>query len=370
MKTPVVGFVHDWLNGMRGGEKCLEAMLDVYPGSPIYTLFCERARISKKIASHPIHTSFLQGFPGINRVYRHLLPILPKAVESLRPAPCEVLLSMSHCVAKSAHKPKGSKHICYLFTPVRYAWCQFDEYFSGRNRMTQAAIRMALERLKKWDYETTPRVDQFIAISKHVAQRVHDFYGREASVIYPPVETDFYTPDPLIPREDFYLVLSALVPYKRLDLAIRAMSRANKRLIVIGEGPERKRLEKMAGPSVEFLGWRSDGDLLAYYRRARALLFPGEEDFGIVPVEMQACGGAVIGLGRGGLLETVRAGQTGVFFQEPTEQSLLEAVDTFEAQSWDPLRSRENALRFSRQRFVSELSRAIENASGFSGGVS
>lgn len=356
-----VTFVHDWLNGMRGGEKCLEAMLERHPNSPIHTLFYERGRVSNRIASHPVHTTFLQRWPGIFKHYRSFLPFFPAAIDSARLKPCDVVVSMSHCVAKSVKKPAGSAHLCYIFSPVRYAWCQFDEYFSGRDPVSRAAIRAALDRLKSWDRATASRVDRFVAISKHVAARVREFYNREASVVYPPADVDFYTPDRSARREDFYLVLSALVPYKRLDLAVRAMTRMKKNCVVIGEGPERKNLEKLAGPTVKFLGWRSDEELRGHYRRAKALLFPGEEDFGIVPVEMQACGGPVVGLGRGGLLETVRDGLTGVFFREPSEDALIDAVERFEKQTWDPGRSRENALRFARQRFVSELSAAVEN---------
>lgn len=352
---------------MRGGEKCLEAMLERHPDSPIHTLFYEKGRVSGRIAAHPIRTTFMQKLPGVFRHYRNLLPVFPSAVDSMKLEPCDVVVSMSHCVAKSVKKPEGSTHLCYIFTPVRYAWCQFEEYFSTANPLKKMAIKAALEQLKRWDRETASRVDRFVAISNHVAGRIREFYGREASVIYPPADTDYYVPDASIPREDFYLVLSALVPYKRLDLAVRTMTRMNRKLVVIGEGPERKNLEKIAGPTVKFLGWRPDAELLEYYRRAKALLFPGEEDFGIVPVEMQACGGPVIGLGRGGLLETVREGHTGVFFNEPTEEAMAEAVERFEARMWDPARSRENSLRFSRPRFTAELSAAIERAAAEKG---
>lgn len=209
--------------------------------------------------------------------------------------------------------------------------------------------------LRRWDYRTAGKVDHFIAISQHVKKRIERYYKRQAEVIYPPVDTDFFTPAERQGRENFYLVVSALVPYKKVDVAVQAFNCLGRRLIVIGEGPERKRLEAMAKKNIEFLGWQPDEIIRQYYRRARALIFPGEEDFGIVPVEMQACGGAVLALAKGGALETIKDGKTGLFFADPNERSLLNAVDRFERMNLKANDARENAMRFSRERFKKEI---------------
>jgi len=353
-------FVHDWLNGMRGGEKCLELLCETYPGSSIYTLFCEKDKLSERILSHPIRTSWLQRVPGLLRGYRHYLPFYPAAMESFRVGPCDIVLSFSHCVAKGIPKRKNSIHICYCFTPMRYAWGFFDEYFGQMNILSRAVIRVFLKRLREWDKRSAARVDHFIAISQHIRKRIHDCYGRDAEVIYPPVNTLYYEPDHRVDREDFYLVVSALVPYKRVDLAVKTAKKFKKRLIVIGDGPQRRALETMAGTETRFLGWQPDDVLRDHYRRAKALLFPGEEDFGIVPVEMQACGGRVIAYGRGGALETVLGGQTGIFFPDLKIESLEEAMCRFEVITWDPDAPRKNALRFSGERFIMEMMTMVQ----------
>ena len=348
--------VHDWLNGMRGGEKCLEVLCEIFPESPVYTLFCEKNKVSHEIARHSVRQSWLGSLPGVRSVYRYYLPLFPAAIESFDLKDYDLVVSTSHCVAKGARRREGARHVCYCFTPMRYAWTFFDEYFGGRGALSRGLIRRLLERLKAWDLRANSRVDHFVAISRHVQKRIHDYYGRPSEVIYPPCDTDFYVPDGE-PREDFYLIVSALVPYKKIDRAIRAL--AGRRLVIIGDGPERKKLEKNAPEGVQFLGWRPDEALRDYYRRARALVFPGEEDFGIVPVEAQACGCPVIAHGVGGALETVIDGQTGVFFAEPTEAALQDAVARFEKASFDPVRARENALRFSRERFKNEMKAMI-----------
>lgn len=353
-------FSHDWLNGMRGGEKCLEALCELYPASPIHTLFYEKGRVSDVIAARRIHTSWLQHFPKIFTHYRNYLPFFSSAVESLNLKDFDLVVSTSHCVAKGVKKAPDALHVCYCFTPVRYAWGFFDEYFGNKNFILKYLIRFFVERLKKWDLRSNERVDHFIAISRHVKERIERHYKRSAEVIYPPVDTDFYAPDPAVKREDFYLVVSALVPYKRVDLAIRVFNRLHRKLVIIGDGPEKAALQKLAGKNTVFLGWQSNEILRDYYRRARALVFPGEEDFGIVPVEMQACGGFVIAFAQGGALETVFAGKTGILFDEPAEASLESAIMNFETHSLNSDAARENACRFSRERFKSEIKEAID----------
>ncbi len=349
---------HDWLNGMRGGEKCLEAIAELYPGSPIYTLFHENGKISATLEKHPIQVSWIQKLPDVYKRYRHYLPLFPRAIESFCLKDAEVVISTSHCVAKGIRKSKGAVHICYCFTPMRYAWDLFDEYFGAQNFFLRKGIAAFMPSLRKWDYESSRGVDHFIAISEHVKKRIQRFYKRSAEVIYPPVDTDFFT-STRTARENFYLIVSALVPYKRIDVAIQAFNCSGKRLVVIGEGPERKKLEALAKKNVEFLGWQPDELIRQYYRRARALIFPGEEDFGIVPVEMQACGGFVLALAKGGALETVRDGKTGLFFPDPDERSIVKTVERFEGMHWIPEDSRQNAAGFSRERFKKEMRDAV-----------
>ncbi len=356
-----VALSHDWLNGMRGGEKCLEAFCDLYPESTIYTLFHEKGKVNGSIASKPIFTSSIQNLPNVFRSYRHYLPFFPKAVESFDLKGYDLVLSTSHCVAKGIRKQNGALHVCYCFTPMRYAWGFFEEYFGRRNILSKWLIKYFMKRLKAWDLRSNQNVDHFVAISHHVKNRIREFYNKEADVVYPPVNTDYFTPDGAKGPEDFYLIVSALVPYKRIGLAIEAFNKLGRRLVVIGDGPLRKALEKKAGRNIEFLGWQSDEVLRDYYRRTRALIFPGEEDFGIVPVEVQACGRFVIAFGKGGVLETVIDGKTGLFFHEISEESLCAAVHQFEKGNFNPEDARANAVRFGRERFKAEIKNMIQD---------
>lgn len=345
---------------MRGGEKCLEAIAEIFPQSTLYALFCEPDKISPALASHPVRTSFVQRLPGVRKHYRNYLPFFPAAVGSFDLKGVDLVISTSHCVAKGIKKPAGAKHVSYCFTPMRYAWGFFDEYFGDRNPLARKGIGAAVGFLRSWDKASSARVDRFIAISRHVEARIRRCYGRESDVIYPPADTDFYTPTEDL-REDYHLVVSALVPYKRVDLAVRAFSAAGKKLVVIGSGPEEARLKRLAGPTVQFLGWQSDESLRAHYRRAKALIFPGEEDFGIVPVEAQACGCPVIAYAQGGALETVVEGKTGLFFHRLEETALMDAVRKGEAAVFSAQATRANAERFGRERFKKEIRSVIDS---------
>ncbi|MEW4568804.1 glycosyltransferase [Tautonia sp. JC769] len=324
--------VHDWLTGMRGGEKCLEILCRAFPDAPLYTLIHDRGRMSPAIESMSIRTSPLQRIPGVLRHYRHLLPLMPLAARSWRPESVDVVISLSHCVAKAVRVPPGVPHLCYCFTPMRYAWDGRAAYLDGWSGkpVRKAMAGAALDRLRAWDRATARGVSQFVAISETVRRRIARCYGRDSRVIPPPVDTDFYTPDPAARRDGPYLCVSALVPYKKLDHAVAACSASGRPLVVIGSGPERARLEKQAGPSVRFLGWQSDEVIRDHYRRCRALLFPGEEDFGIVPAEALACGAPVIALNRGGVAETVDP-RVGWLFDEPGPEALCRAIEGFEA---------------------------------------
>ncbi len=351
-----VALSHDWLNGMRGGEKCLEVFCELFPGSPLYTLFYEKGKVSETIVSHPIKVSPLQGVPGIFKRYRFYLPFFPWAVASLKPQDnTDLLISTNHCVAKGVKKPKKAVHICYCFTPMRYAWGFFEDYFGGRSRWQQFLVKVVLARLKKWDLKVNKNVDHFVAISEHIKKRIERNYNREAMVIYPPVDTDFFMADEKKEREDFYLIVSALVPYKAIDLAIEAFNQSKKKLVIIGDGPSRAELESMARENITFLGWKSNEVLRDHYRRAQALVFPGEEDFGIVPVEAQGCGAPVIAFAAGGALETVIDGVTGVFFREATADSLLDALQRLEKLPLNAQDAVDNAQKFSKERFKNEM---------------
>jgi glycosyltransferase involved in cell wall biosynthesis len=325
-----VALVHDWLIGMRGGEKCLEVLCRAFPQATLHTLIHRRGALSPTIEAMTIRTSPLQSLPGVLRHYRKLLPVMPLAARSWDVGDVDLVVSLSHCVAKAVRPPQGVPHVCYCFTPMRYAWQTRDAYLDGwsdRPIRRALAIRM-LNRMRAWDRATASRVSHFIAISKTVRERIARCYGRESRVIPPPVDTVFYAPE-CVQRDDFYLCVSALVPYKRVEHAVTACSISGRPLIVIGEGPELARLRRMAGPSVRFLGWQPDEVIRDHYRRCRALLFPGEEDFGIVPIEALACGSPVIALGKGGAAETVDDA-VGRLYGSPTAEGLLEAIESWE----------------------------------------
>jgi glycosyltransferase involved in cell wall biosynthesis len=302
---PRVALVHDWLTGMRGGEKCLEVLCRRWPHARLFTLLHRPGAVSEAIERLAPRTTFLQRLPQVHRYYRFLLPLMPAAAAMWRVPRADLIVSFSHCVAKAVKPPAGAAHVCYCFTPMRYAWHMRESYFGGRLAGLKAkAVARLLGALRDWDRRTATRVTHFVAISQTVQRRIAECYGRSSDVIYPPVDTEFYCPAP-VPRDDSYLVVSAFAPYKRLDLAIAACNRLGRHLVIIGVGQDEARLRALAGPSVRFLGWQPDTVIRDYLRRCRALLFPGEEDFGIVPVEAQACGAPVIAFGRGGATESV-----------------------------------------------------------------
>lgn len=357
-RTMVLG--HDWLTGMRGGERVLELLCETFPDAPIATLLCNPESVSETIRRHPVVASWLGRIPGIHRHYRNWLPLMPWAARSLAVPPCDVLLTCSHCVSKAFRKPVGAKHLCYCFTPMRYAWTFREEYF-GRNPLKGLALAPLLAALRVWDRKTASEVDRFVGISQHVADRIRRHYGRDCDVVYPPVDVARCTPAPdgRGGEGGFDLIVSALVPYKRVDLAVETYSRHAWPLKVVGVGGAAKALAAKAGPTVEFLGWKSDDDVLALYRQCRFLVFPGEEDFGIVPLEAQACGRPVVAFGCGGALETVREGETGVFFSQQTPEALAEAVEHAARQRWDPAAIRAHAETFGPARFLAGLGQSL-----------
>ncbi|MGM0568871.1 MAG: glycosyltransferase, partial [Elusimicrobiota bacterium] len=292
--------VHDWLTGMRGGEKVLQQICLLYPDSPLYTLIHEPGELSKIIENRPVYKSLLQYLPLGKRFYRYYLPLLPLLVKSLDTQKHDFVISTSHCVAKNVKAAKGGVHICYCHTPMRYIWDMFDSYFSFRKSPpVYLFMKLFLPYLRYMDVKTAANVDYFIANSGTTAQRIKKHYKREARVIYPPVDTDTYTPAN-IKKENFYLIVSSLVPYKKVDLAVEAFNKSGRKLRVIGSGPQEEYLKKKAGGNISFYGWLGEEEIKDNYRKCRGLVFPGKEDFGIVPVEAMACGSPVIAYGKGG----------------------------------------------------------------------
>lgn len=376
--------VHDWLTGMRGGEKCLEVFCELFPEADILTLIHVPGQVSARIEQHRIITSFLQDIPGRERWYRYLLPLMPAAIEAFDLSPYDVVLSSSHCVAKGVIPRPDALHVSYLHTPMRYAWDLWPQYFPPKGWVSRYVLPVLLNRLRTWDTVSTQRVDHLVANSRFVAQRIAKYYRREATVIHPPVDTAWFTPAPggRPAPEGFYLMVTALVPNKRVDLAIEAFNQLRRPLKIIGSGPLEASLKRLAGPAVEMLGWCSDEVLRQAYAACRAVVFPSQEDFGIVPLEANAAGRPVIALAQGGSLETVvplnaevcqdRQGccangarsPTGVLFAEPSAAALAEAVQWFEAHeaAFDPEALRQHALQFDRQEFKQRMSQFLNAA--------
>ena len=359
--NPSIALIHDWLVTMRGGEKALEALCELYPGARLCTLVHRQGSCSEVIEAMDIRTSPIQDLPyGIDH-YQYYLPLFPTAVRTFNLKNFDIVISSSHAAAKGVRVSSTSLHFCYCYTPMRYIWDQYESYFGkGRAPWPQRlAMRMMLGPLRRWDLGTARKVDYFIAISRNVQERIKRIYRRESLVIYPPVDVGRFS---LSGRDDgYFLVVSALVPYKRVDLAVEAFNDLGARLLVIGTGPELKRLQSRAKKNIEFLGWVSEGELPGYYAGARALIFPGEEDFGIVPVEAMACGKPVIAYGRGGALETVTDGVSGILFTEQTRESLTFAVKRLDSLRLDAAAVRSGALRFDVPVFKERLSRFVQD---------
>ncbi len=349
MKTAIV---HDWLVSMGGAERVLEAIVKLYP-SPIYTLLDHL-----KLKDYQTKTSFLQKIPGSSKIYRNLLPLFPKAIESFDLSTYDLILSDSHAVAKGAVTHPKQLHICYCHTPMRYVWDLYETYLVEMSSFKRRLAKPFLRYLKKWDLKTLSRVSHFIANSYYVAERIKKNYGRDASVIYPPVATDLFQISKK--KEEFYLTVARLVPYKKIDLIVEAFGHLpSKRLIVIGDGPEMARIKSKAKKNIELLGWQSDELMRDYMGKAKAFVFAADEDFGIATVEAQAAGTPVIAFGHGGSLETVTK-ETGLFFSEQSVRSIAEAIGRFEQKTFDPNTIRHHASRFSRERFANQYRSFVE----------
>ena len=351
--------MHDWLITWRGGEKVLAAMAELFPSAPIFTLFHDPRDMPASIESHRIVTSVLDRIPGARGRHREFLPLMPGAIRLLDVGEVDLVISSSHCVAKGIRVPKGARHVSYVHAPLRYMWDRFDDYFGeGKASLpVRLAARALRPGLRAWDVATSAGVDRFVTNSAHVAKQVAERYHRTARVIHPPVELERFTSVPLEGGGEggYFLCFGALAPYKRIDLAIEAFRRSGRELRIAGSGQSAQWLQNLP-LNVQALGQVSDAMLPELLRNARALVFPGVEDFGITPLEAQACGRPVIAYAQGGALETVTA-KTGVFFQEQTVDSLLTALaefDAFEA-GFEATDAREQALRFSKAAFQRAL---------------
>jgi glycosyltransferase involved in cell wall biosynthesis len=363
--SPRLAIVHDWLTGMRGGEKVLDAVCQRFPDAALFTLVHVRGSVSPVIERLHPRTSFVQHLPMVKRLYRAYLPLFPTAVEQFDLDGFDVVLSISHCAVKSVIKARGATHVCYCLTPMRYAWDQFDAYFGPERtgRAGSAIMRRVMNHMARWDRDTASRADRYVAISHYVAGRIRRYYNRDATVVYPPVDTTFFTPATQSNgNEPYALVVSALVPYKRLEVAIEAARGAGVPLKIVGDGPARNRLERGAGPNTTVLGRLSDDQIRELYRHATVTLLPGEEDFGIVPVEAQACGRPVVALGRGGATETVVDGKTGILVEEPSAAAFADGISRAMSSSFDRAAIRRHAEQFGRERFVHEIAALVEDA--------
>jgi glycosyltransferase involved in cell wall biosynthesis len=357
-----VAIVHDYLvQGIRGAERVVLEMHECYPDAPIHTLLFDAQRMGEPWGDLDVHTSCLQKMPGSLKLYEKLYLMMPHALEHMRFGDAEVILSSSSAWAKNLC-PGGAMHVCYCYTPARFLWHWTREYVAGLKVAAplKAVVKASLPGLRKWDKRGSERVNAFIAISEAVRERIRKYYGRESLLIYPPVDTDRFQPSAQV-AEDYYLVVTTLNPYKRVDLAVGACTRLGAPLKVVGDGPELERLKGMAGPTVEFLGKVADEELPGLYARCRAFLMPQEEDFGIAPLEAQATGRPVVAYGAGGALETIVDGRTGLFFAEQTEDSLAEALRKMDGAEFSTEACRENSLRFSRESFRAQL---IETVAG------
>jgi len=363
-----LAIVCDWLTGMRGGERCLESVCQLYPKADIFTLVHIPGSVSKTIELHKIFTSYIQHLPGSPKNFRRYLPIFPNAIKKFDLNGYDCVLSLSHSVAKGVKVAENIPHICYCYTPMRYAWIMRDDYLDKFNKLSKFAANMLLNYLKAWDKKSSTGVTHFVAISHNVKERIKKYYNRDSVVIYPPVDCDRFQSSS--EENGYYLVLSALVPYKRIDLAVKAFKDFPGKLFIVGDGPESSYLRKISHANVSIISAATDRDVEHYLNKCKALIFPGEEDFGIVPLEAQASGKPVIAFGKGGALETViglngannMGGKaTGVFFFEQTVESLKNAIIEFEENinKFDKKKCRANALRFDNEVYRKAISQYI-----------
>ncbi len=365
-----LALVHDWLNQVGGAEDVLTELVGMFPQAPIYTSLYWREKMPAAWQTWDIRTLWTDRLPRIHEQHQRYLPLYPLAFGGLDLSDYDVVLSNKSGFCHGVQTRRGARralHICYCLAPTRYVW-QYEAYVARENLggALKNALRPLIAALRRWDYAAAQRVDHFIAISTEIQARIKTFYRRDSTLIFPPVQTERFAPVPADQLGEYYLVLSRLVPYKRVDLAVRACTRLGLPLLVGGSGRDRERLERMAGESVKFLGYVPDSDVPSLMARCKALIFPGWEDFGITPVQAQAAGRPVIAFRGGGTLDTVREGETGIFFDAPTVEALMAALKQFEesgmARKADSAAIRQHALRFDRTVFQRALRAFIESA--------
>lgn len=353
--------VHHWLVTQRGGESVFDALLEMFPGSDIFTLVYGSGRASPTLQQRAVRTSLLQHFPFATRWYPYYLPFFPWATDQMDLSGYPLVISSDAATMKGIRTLPGALHICYCHTPIRYVWSGYDEYARQLGRVSRILFQRVARSLRRWDFEAAQRVTYFVANSQTVAARIRRFYGRESTVIYPPVDTDYFVPDHQARGSgDYYLLVSQLVPYKRADLVIDAFNRSGRPLKIIGEGSERQKLERRSRPNVQILGPQPREIIRRYLQSCSGFVFAGEEDFGIVMAEALACGTPVLAFGRGGAAEIVQDMHTGVLFKEQSVDSLLEGLSRLESNQFDPEELRGSVLRFGRERFMNEFSQLVQ----------
>ena len=358
-----VALVHDWLTGMRGGEKCLEVFCELFPQADIYTLVHQAGSISPTIAEMPIYTSFLQHIPSGIKHYRYFLPLFPTAIEAFDLSDYDIIISSSHCAAKGVRVGPDTYHLSYVHAPMRYMWDSFDLYFRRlqTSRLQQLGGEAMRPYLREWDKSSAKRVHTFLCNSRNIRQKILEYYDRESQVVYPPVDLEAFVPQGPVSKQDYYLMVGAFAPNKRVDLAIEAFNRLGLPLKIVGTGQDQEYCQSIAEPNIEFLGDRTSHELPALYQQARAFVFPGIDDFGITPLEAQAAGTPVLAFAGGGALETVNE-QTGIFFKETRVDVLCTAIEQME-QTWegfDPVQLRKQTQRFGRDRFARQIANAVQ----------
>lgn len=356
-----VALVHDYLNQMGGAERVVLAFHELFPEAPLYTSIYDPGRVDPAFRNIDIRTSFMQKLPLVKKHHQPFLPLYPFAMERLDLRGYDLVLSSSSAFGKGVITRPGTMHICYCHTPMRWCW-NYDEYVEreGLGRLPRAVLPFIITGLRVWDQTTAMRVDHFIANSPVVAERIAKYYRRESAVIPPPVEASRFLFDLTTQPEDYFLIVSRLLPYKRIDLAIQACNALHVPLVIVGSGRDEQRLKRLAGPTIRFLGRLSDDEVLHYYAHCRALLLPGEEDFGIAPLEAQASGRPVIAYGAGGALASVVDGVTGKFFAAQTLESLSSTLAAFDEREYDPRTIRNHALEFDKPRFHRRMLQFIE----------
>jgi glycosyltransferase involved in cell wall biosynthesis len=356
-----LAIVHDYLIQMGGAERVVAAMAEAFPEAPIYTSATDRDRLLPEFLGKNIVNSWADRLPGLRNNFKKFFPIYPFAFQSFKPVDADVVWISSSGFAKWIRVTGDARTICYCHTPPRFFW-NSDGYVNAElgNSPAGSTARIFLSLLRRWDYACAQEIDRFVANSRCVQDRIWESYGRPSTVVHPPVDVNRFSAAGK--RENYYLILSRLIGYKRIDLAIEACNRLGERLIVIGDGPDRARLEALAGPTISFLGWLTDDQITRYLEGSRALIFPGLEDFGIAAVEAQACGRPVVAFAGGGALETIIPGETGLLFQEQTVEALAEAVERSETVDWSADRLRANAMKFSREVFLEKMRAVVQGA--------